>query len=98
MNAHRSYSRGQRHPIVHPYPHVSGLGFREDLDPLLELRGQLGEGGSLVGTTLILLTGIHLSDRIIRSSASFLCGGLPLVDGDWLSEGREDSSEIDNNE
>ena len=67
MNTHESYSRGQHHPIVHPYPHGSSLSFCEELDSPIEDR--VGENGSLVGTTLILLSGIHLVD------GDYLSGG-----------------------
>jgi hypothetical protein len=98
MNTRESYCKGQRHPIVYPYPHGSSLGFHEDLDPSWNFEeDSVSEDGSLVGTTLSFLSGIHLSDQIFRSSASFLNGeDSPLVDGDWISG--EGGSEMDNDE
>jgi hypothetical protein len=56
----------------------------------------VGEDGSLIGTTVILQRE-SISDRIFRSSASFLrAEDSPLVDSDWLSG--EDGSEMDNDE
>jgi len=66
MNTCKSYRRGRCHPIVRRYPHGSRLGVREDLDPSWNVEDSVGEDGSLVGATPILLSGIHLSDQIFR--------------------------------
>ena len=63
----------------------------------MELRGQLGEDRPLVGTTVILLSGVPPIGFFDRQRA-FYAEDSPLVDSNWLSGGGEDSSEIDNDE